>query len=188
MAKRGLLNNNSAVNNVMLNLRNAMLTTVTSSTGGQFGLFSIVGNSGTRAIQTSTNFRDNGKLVFDEQALAEALERNPEDIIKLFTDENNGLMVRLERELDRAIKTTGASNERGTLIQRAGLATGQSANDNAILSRIKSLNSTIDVLQRRYDRQQERLWRMFTNMEKQFAVLNSQSDHILGMFPSQWTQ
>jgi flagellar hook-associated protein 2 len=191
LAKQGILRNDSAISSVMSGLRNAMMSTVRTDSGRDFGLFNIRGsernagmNDGPFAIRPSPNFQDNGKLILDEQALMQALESNPEDIINLFTDPQNGLMVRLERELDRAIKTTGAPEERGTLILRAGTATGQSATENTIYERIKSLNRTIDTLQARYDRQQDRYWRMFTAMESQFAVLNSQSTHIMSMFNS----
>ena len=185
MAKKGLLNNNSSILSVMSSMRTAMLTTVTGRDGKSFGIFNITGNAefgrpGEIAIRPSTDYKKNGMLEFNEQALIDALERNPDDIINLFTGDN-GIMATLQRELDRAIKTTGAPEQRGILIQRAGTATA-SATENALFERIKSLNDNIDILQARYERQQDRYWRIYSNMEKQFASLNNQSNFVMSMF------
>jgi flagellar hook-associated protein 2 len=185
LAKQGILSNNSAVSSVMSGLRNAMLATVTGGDGRDFGIFNILGNPstpgarGAAALRTSTDFRQNGKLELDEQALMEALQRNPDDIMQLFTGDN-GIMARVERELNKAIRTN--VGEEGTLIARAGLATGRTANENALHTRITSLNRVIDTLQGRLERQQDRYWKTFTAMEKQFATLNSQSNHMASMF------
>jgi flagellar capping protein FliD len=185
MARRGLLFGNSSVRSVMSGMRMAMLTTVRGKDGKDFGFFNIRGNAdsgrlGAVAIQPSNDFRENGKLILNEEALKEALDRNPEDIMNLFSGEN-GIMANLQRELDRAIRTTGGPSQRGILISRAGTTTAATT-DNAIFNRIKSLNDNIDILQARYERQQDRFWRMFSNMEKQFASMNSQSTFVTGMF------
>jgi len=176
MANQGLLFNNRTVANVMGNMRNAMMMTM-----GGFGLHSIVGNDGTPAIRQSMDFREMGQLEFNEQAFAEALERNPERIAEFFAGEG-GLMSRLHDELHRALNTMGPESTHGTLVRRAGMPTGTTASNNALFERIRSLNSTINVLEARYQRNEERLWRRFTNMERQFASLNAQSDQINGFF------
>ena len=181
----GLLFNNSEISSVMSNLRMAMLTTVTGDNGSPFGIFSMVGNDGTRALQSSTTLTDYGKLVLNEEALMEALISNPDDIMRLFTAED-GLMAKLQSELDRSIRTSGDPNLRGSLIRHAGLATGQTSINNSIFDSIKRLNTVIDTLQLRYQRQQDRYWKMFSAMESQFAMLNSQSDQLTNMFTNMW--
>ena len=183
MAKRGLLFNNSTVNSVMSGMRMAMLSSVLGSDGRQFGIVSIRGNSGAVAIQPSSDYKKNGMLELNEEALLEALERNPEDIMKLFTGEN-GIMANLEKELDKAISTKlidAKGTREGSLIRMAGTATAANT-ENFLFSRIKSLNQSIDLLQARYERQQDRYWRMFSAMEKQFAAMNSQGNFIANMF------
>ena len=185
MANKGLLYQNKTVGAVMSDLRNVFNMSVanlgSTNPNARFGIGNIMGNDGTRALTQSTDWRNYGMLEFNEQAFTEALERNPEQIALLFTGEN-GLASRLNNELDRALNTRGPENTHGSLIRRAGLATGTTAKNNAIYERIKSLNSTIDILQRRYDKQQERFWTQFTNMERQFASLNAQSDSMSGIF------
>jgi flagellar capping protein FliD len=181
MANRGLLFRNQTVSSVMGGLRNAMMTEVIAPNGVRFGLHSIMGNDGTRAILTSVDPRNMGQLELNEAALMEALERDPESIMALFTSEN-GLMSRIQREVHRATNTMGAEHTHGSLIRRAGLATGLTAQSNALHSRITSLNEMITTLEARYERQQERFWRQFTAMERQFATMNAQSDQINGFF------
>jgi flagellar hook-associated protein 2 len=165
----------------MLGLRQAMNTIVRSTSGGVFGIHNIVGNDGTAALKQSVDPREMGLLQLNEQALREALERSPENIIELFSGDN-GIMANMQREINRAINTTGPETSHGTLIRRAGLATGTTATQNALHARITSINDMITVLEARYERQQERFWRQFTNMERQFASMNAQSDQINGFF------
>jgi len=176
MASKGMLYNNRTVSSIMANMRNAMNSIV-----GGFGLHSIMGNDGTHALRPSQNWREMGQLELNEQALREALERDPEKITQLFTGEN-GIMANLQGELNRALNTMGPESTHGTLVRRAGMPTGASSTRNALQERIKSINDSINIMQARHDRQQERFWKMFTNMERQFASLNSQSDQINGFF------
>jgi flagellar capping protein FliD len=187
-AKLGLLHRNSAITEIMSRMRMAMLTSVAGPDGKPFSIFDIRGNTGEHAIRPVADFRQNGQLEFNEQALIEALNRNPEEIMRLFTDSTNGIMAKLESELDRAVSTRldQWGNPLGILTRRAGLATGISANNNTLHDRIKNLNQMIDTLQARHDRQQDRFWKQFTAMEKQFASLNNQSSHLAGMFGNVW--
>jgi flagellar hook-associated protein 2 len=181
LSGKGLLFRNTAVTAVMTNIRTAMMMTVTASNGRGFGLHSILGNDGTRALSTSVDPRNLGQIEINEQALIEALERDGDNIMALFTGEN-GLANRVNNEINRAINTMGPEHTHGTLIRRAGLATGTTASRNALHSRITSLNDMIKTLEARYEKQQDRFWRQFTNMERQFASLNAQSDQIGGFF------
>ncbi|MCL1866557.1 MAG: flagellar filament capping protein FliD, partial [Oscillospiraceae bacterium] len=183
-AKLGLLNRDSAITDIMSRMRMSMMTSVMGSSGRPFTIFDIKGNDGTAAMKPSSDYAKNGQLEFNEQALIEALERNPEDIMKLFTDKDTGIMVKIEQELERAVSTKldDYGNPKGILVQRAGLATGYSAMKNSLYDKIKNLNSLIDTLQTRYEKQQDRYWRIFSGMEKQLGAINSQSSYIANMF------
>jgi flagellar hook-associated protein 2 len=183
LANRGLLHNNSTVSNVMLQLRLSMSTVINDSRGGRFGLHSIVGNDGSPAIRPSGDWQEMGLIQFDEKALLEALERNPDDIASLFSGDD-GIMARMHQEIQRAINASGPESTHGSLVRRAGLSTGLTNTRNALHSRITSLNDMIKTLETRYEKRQERFWSQFTNMERQFASLNSQSDQIGGFFMS----
>jgi len=183
-AKLGVLYNDSTITSVMEKLRSVMYSPTTSLSGGTFSIYNMRGYDGTVAIKATSDFKMNGMLELDEKALTEALEINPDEIANFFTNTSDGLMKRLEDVLNYAVKSTGDTDSMGVLVQKAGLANGLSSLDNTIFNQIKSLNDTIDTLQRRYDKQQDRYWKQFTNMEKQFSVFNSQSDYITSMFAS----
>ncbi len=76
-------------------------------------------------ISTSSNYGDNGKLVFDETKFRAALDSNPEDLQKLFTKkadsatgEKGGVMARITSVTDKYASTTSAT--KGILIEKAG--------------------------------------------------------------------
>ncbi|MCL2077457.1 MAG: flagellar filament capping protein FliD [Oscillospiraceae bacterium] len=170
-ARQGLLYNDRTLIDIMGKMRTAMFSGVPRGDGTSFGLFSM-------GINTSSNWRDNGKLKITEDELKAAIENNIDMIAELFTNTEKGLMPQLDEVIKSAVNTTGARADRGSLIQKAGMANMSSTNDNAIHDQIKRLNDMISTLQMRYDKQQDRFWRIFSALETQMGQLNSQSDYI----------
>jgi len=80
--------------------------------------------------------------------------------------------VKFDEVLESAVGTTG---EKGTLINKAGLATGTSATDNYIYDQMKRVTSKITALETRYENEQTRLWKKYSAMESMLSTLNSQS-------------
>lgn len=171
MAKKGLLYNDSTLKNIMTNLRTAMYSSVTGADGNPFGLYSM-------GITTSSAWTDKGKLLVDEAKLTTALESNLENVAKLFTDLQNGIMTNVDNVINNAIRTTGERKDKGILIQKAGLATGLSSTDNYINDQIKTVQKMIDRLQTRYESQQNRYWAIYANMESRLASLNNQTNSL----------
>src|SRR5690625_6063905 len=68
-------------------------------TGGAYSLLSEVG------ITTTKNYLDGGKLEIDEEKLRTAIRDNPDDVFKLFSNnekgEARGLINRFDDALDR---------------------------------------------------------------------------------------
>ena len=50
-------------------------------------------------IETSDNWRDNGKLVIDEDTLKSMVATNADNIRKLFTDKEQGVAVKLQQAI-----------------------------------------------------------------------------------------
>jgi flagellar capping protein FliD len=173
-ARQGLLYNDRTLINLMSRMRTGLFSGIDRGDGTMFGLFSM-------GISTSDNWRQNGKLVINEDRLMAAIENNIEMITELFTDPEKGLMPKMQEIIDSAIKTTGARHEKGLLVQRAGMKSGTSVTDNAIYDQIKRLNDVIANLELRYQRQQDRYWRIFSGLEQQMGMLNSQADYISQM-------
>jgi len=173
-AKQGLLYNDRTLISLMSKMRTTFYSGVSRGDGTMFGLFSM-------GITTSDNWKQNGKLVIDEKKLERAIENDLDMITELFTNAEKGIMPQLQSVIDSAVKTTGARHEKGLLIQKAGMKSGSSVNDNAIFDQIKRLNDLIGNLEVRYQKQQDRYWKIFSNLEKQMGQLNSQTDYISQM-------
>ena len=130
-------------------------------------------------IKTSTDYQEHGKLILDEDALNAAIEEYGDDISKLFSDDENGVMKKFDEALESAVGTTG---DKGTLINKAGLATGSSATDNFIYDQMKRITSKISRLESRYENEQNRLWKKYSAMESMLAQLNSQQSSFSSYF------
>lgn len=179
-AKEGLLYNDSTVSTVMQKMRSVLYSTVKTADGQTFSLFSM-------GITTSDDWGDHGKLVLDETKLEAAFEQYADQIADLFAgttvDENGntvktGIMHKLDGVLTGAVKTTGARKDKGTLVQLAGTKTGTSATDNSIYDQLKSISTLISSLETRYEKQQDRYWKQFSNLETMMGSLNSQTSYI----------
>ena len=179
-AKQGLLYNDSTVSTVMQKMRSVLYSTVKTADGQTFSLFSM-------GITTSDDWGDHGKLEIDETKLEAAFEQYSDQIADLFAgttiDENGntvktGIMHKLDDVLTGAVKTTGARKDKGTLVQLAGTKTGTAATDNSIYDQLKSISTLISSLETRYEQQQDRYWKQFSNLETMMGSLNSQTSYI----------
>ncbi|MCL2086158.1 MAG: flagellar filament capping protein FliD [Oscillospiraceae bacterium] len=175
LAKKGLLYNDSTINGMMSNFRTILYGSTATGSGERIGLFNI-------GITTSASWEERGKLVLNEEELKKAFERDPDSIMRLFTDLENGIMVQMDKAIDSYVKATGARVDKGILVQKAGVANGSSTLDNSIYDQIKRINSLISSLEIRYKQQEDRTWKLFTAMEKQMGAINSQTSYIDQMF------
>ncbi|MCL2696762.1 MAG: flagellar filament capping protein FliD [Oscillospiraceae bacterium] len=185
-ARKGLLYNDRTITGLMANMRTVMFSGVdfmdSDGIEKKFGLFSM-------GITTSDNWRQNGKLVINEQKLRAAIENDIDKITELFTSTTtdpktgkaSGIMPQLQDVIRSATSTTGERWERGVLVQKAGIASQSSATSNAIYDQIKRLNSVIANLEARYQKQQDRYWKIFSALETQMGQLNGQTDFISQM-------
>ena len=172
-AKEGLLYNDSTVKSVLNKLRSVMYDTIELEDGTKFSLIDM-------GIKVTSFLEDAeasklGKLTIDETKLDKAFEEHADAIEKLFTDSNNGVMAKLNKTIEDAVKDTVAS--KGSLVRKAG-TTGVSAKDNAIYREMERINKRIEQLQRRYDKKEEYWWKVFTNLEKMQAQFMSQQSYI----------
>lgn len=181
-AKKGLLYNDSSIRSVMTSLRSALYNTVEMEDGTTFGIYQM-------GITTSSDWTSNGKLIVDEAKLDEALKNDIESVEKLFTyvpktttEKQNGIMNAFNTALTSAVKSTGIREDKGSLVQIAGLATGSSVIDNRIYDEITSLNKMVTQLTTKYNNQQEYYWSKYTALETQMSELNSQTSQLSSLF------
>ncbi|QAT50667.1 hypothetical protein EQM14_13350 [Caproiciproducens sp. NJN-50] len=169
-AKKGLLQNDSALNGILNDLREAM-TNVVSSAGLSLNQLGI----STQAY----DYTSGGQLVVDTDTLKEKLQSDPDTVIKFFTDED-GVSSRVKDVLDKYVGTFGGD---GVLLQLAG--TSSDANDTSQLTtQIKQYKSTISDLKDQLQTEEDRYWTKFTAMEQSLSILTSQSDYLTSMFSS----
>lgn len=171
-AKKGLLYNDSTISSIMSKLRTSLMGVIEDADGKSFSLASL-------GIKTSTDWKEHGKLTIDEDKLNAAISEHSDDIAKLFSDSENGIMNKFAEALEGAIGTTG---DKGTLINKAGLASGSTAKENQIYEMIKRTNEKITTLKKRYESEENRLWKKYSAMEQMMSTLNSQSASISSYF------
>lgn len=171
-AKKGLLYNDNTISSIMSKLRTSLMGSVEGADGSMFALSSL-------GITTATDWKEHGKLIIDEEKLTAAIENNMDDIAELFSDSENGIMNKFAAALEGAVGTTG---DKGTLINKAGLATGSTAKENQLYDMIKRTNDKITMLKKRYESEENRLWKKYSAMESMLSTLNSQSASISSYF------
>ncbi len=142
-------------------------------------------------ISVSTNYSDNGKLVFDETKFRTALQTDPEGVQEAFakatsTDANGnttqgGLMVRIKSVMDKYGSMTGAT--KGILVERAGsIYAPTTVLSNSIQKQMERLDDYIERLQDKLETETDRYISQFTSLETLISQMNNQSSYLSSMF------
>lgn len=167
-AKSGILRGESAIRDGMFELRRSLQDKVVNDS--QYQLLSQIG------IKTTMSYLDGGKLEVDEEKLKAALRENPEDVYRLFanneTGEARGLIYRFDDALQRV---------RGKIEAQAGKST-QTLDNYALGKRMKEINERISEYEKKMIRIEQRYWLQFTQMEKAIARLSEQSNYLFSQF------
>jgi flagellar hook-associated protein 2 len=168
-ARSGLLKHDSLIMSEMTKIRVAIYSTADGLNDSYNSLASI-------GITTG-HYLENGKLHINEQALRDAIEADPEKVMRLFTnssdaDSEKGVAVRVYERL-------------GNAIDRISDTAGRSADlvdMSSIGQRIRSINERISREEERLQKLEDRYWRQFTVMEQWIARMNAQSAWLTSMF------
>ncbi|MCH6263914.1 flagellar filament capping protein FliD [Neobacillus citreus] len=184
-AKSGLLSGDSTIRNFLYEMRNSLSNIVeNSSISTSFNSLKSIG------IDFSTSYRDNGKLILNEEKLKGTLKSNLDDVKNLFTVKGTGTKNTVE---DTAMHQTSGFGWRiydrlkETISQLGTLAGSPNSvvdTKSYMAKQLKSLNENIDNEQNKVNAYEQRLWKQFTAMEKALSQLNSQSSWLsqqLGM-------
>lgn len=168
-AKEGLLRNDSNISKFLQEMRAVMYKTVDSA---GLALYDI-------GIESSSNYRDNGKLVLDENKLKSALTTNLDGIEKLFTDKDNGIAVQIQNILKAAANPSSGSP--GSLVRYAGTKDVM-VTSNTLYNEMKGIKETLSKLNTKYSTERTRYWKQFTQMEQAISKMNSQSSWLTQQF------
>jgi flagellar hook-associated protein 2 len=177
-AKSGTLRNDSSISSMLTSLRSIMNSSVQIGPGenDKISLHNL-------GISTTKNYKDNGKLVIDEDKLRKAISEDPNKVYQLFnkkpTDDKDpkdgGIAVQYRKVI---------GDTRKTIENKAG--TNDAVNDTFVLGRtLKSMNQQIDRFEDRLKMTEDRLWKQFTAMERAIQRANAQSASMMNMFGGQ---
>ncbi len=161
-SQEGLLRNDNAISSFLTDMRSTMYT----KAGARLSLSNI-------GIDSSSEWKDYGKLTIDEDKLRSALQTDSAGVKELFTGEN-GLATRLNKVCDKAASTSSAKP--GALVSMAGVIGKGTENDNEIKDRLDSIAEKLEKLNELYEQRKERYWNQFNAMETAIANSNAQSD------------
>jgi flagellar hook-associated protein 2 len=115
------------------------------------------------------SYRENGKIYIDEEKLREAIENNPEGVMKLFNNDsegNLGIARQLQNELDKTMKS---------ISERAGSSTNL-YDQSTIGKTLKNIDDQIFRMEERLARMEDRYWKQFTAMEQALQAMYQQGD------------
>lgn len=162
-AKSGLLKNDSILSSGLNQMRSNWYSAVSGITG-EFKQLTDIG------ITTSTNYMDRGKLVINETKLKEALEKDPQSVMDLFSKNGETTSEKgIVRRLRESVADTVSKIE-----QRAGRSTW--TNTQFVLGRnLRDMDDQISRFESRLVQVEDRYWRQFTAMEKAIQNSNAQS-------------
>lgn len=165
-SKSGLLHNDNGIRGLLQTMRSAFYQTVadTGKSASSIGL------------ETGT-YATTGKIVINEDKLRKAINSNPDEVAKIFTNAStatdsstktaeSGLVARLSSALNGYV----SSNVESTLTSNA--------------EAISDANDTLDDLEDWLSNNEEKYWSKFTAMETALSKLNSQTSWISSLLGS----
>lgn len=174
-SKSGILRGDSILNSVLNNMR----TTMYSSGGGKQDIRAtatdpsqnFINSLYEMGITTSSKTSDRGKLEINETKLREAIEKDPEQVFKTFTDNtkgNEGIVQKLRSNLQAT--TRDIEKKAGKLDSvNATFTLGRYLNDTE--DRIDNWKSKLANIEARY-------WKQFGAMESAINKANQQSSSL----------
>lgn len=171
-ARSGLLKSDTVLSGCVYKMRATMSTVVLGVSDTKYDTLTEIG------IKTG-DYSEKGKLYIDEAKLKDALAKNPQAVMEVFTNspdsyDQKGIAARLYDDLTATL---------GSLLDKAGADYGFGEYDDSILGKkITNFNKEIDSLEKRLAQIEDRYWRQFTAMEKALNQMNSQSAWLAQQF------
>ncbi|MCM3618779.1 flagellar hook-associated protein 2 [Sutcliffiella horikoshii] len=169
-AKSGLLRNDSILTSGLSKMRSSLYEAIP----GLSGAFSQLSQIG---VTSSSDYRDRGKLVINDEKLRAAITEDPNSVMQLFSaNGNEGSGIGIARKLRDTARTTINSIE-----ARAGTA-ARTSDQFTIGRELKNVDQRISAFEKRMQTVEARYWRQFTAMEKAIGQSNQQSMQLMSQF------
>lgn len=167
-AKSGVLRGDNILNSVLNNMRTTMYSSGGGKQDNRAAGENFINTLYEMGITTSGKTSERGKLEIDETKLREAIEKDPEQVFKTFSDTtagNEGIVQKLRKNIDSTVKEiekkagkAGATNQ--------SFQIGRYLNDSE--DRIDNWKKKLADIEQRY-------WKQFTAMEQAISKANTQS-------------
>lgn len=159
-AKSGLLRGDSIIQGALSKMRSNMYSTGPVSNKDMDMLYKI-------GIDTSKEYKDNGKLVIDEDKLREAIEKDSDAVYELFsgTTDNPGIATKIRTTIKEVTADIEEKAGRSTMVN-AQFGLGRTLED--VEDRISNWKRKLKDIEDRY-------WKQFTAMETAINKANQQS-------------
>ncbi|GAV12418.1 flagellar filament capping protein FliD [Paenibacillus sp. NAIST15-1] len=174
-AKAGLLYRDDILQDAMNSLRRD-LTSPIKDISGSIKSLKDIGITFKPFVQGNT--KDLAKIQLDEQKLQDAINSNPDEVMKLFTKSSNldSKDPNYRSEIgygERLYDTLGNSMKKIT--KKIGSGSVSDAVDGSIFgNRLRDMNKKLDSLEDKLKMTENRYYKQFTAMEKAIQKLNSQ--------------
>ncbi|HET7626962.1 MAG TPA: flagellar filament capping protein FliD [Bacillales bacterium] len=170
-AKSGMLRNDSILTSGLSEMRLDLYSPVSGAANSAYDQLSEIG------ITTSTNYKDHGKLIIDENKLKAAIADDPNAVKELFTVDTgsfdtSGLATRIEKTVEETIDRVE---------QKAGNA-AMTYSQYFLGRKINDLDGKIDRFLDHLNDVEDRYYREFTAMEKAIQRANQQSAFLMNQF------
>lgn len=173
-AKEGLLHRDSTIDSFLRSIRTALYE---KPEGCAYALYDL-------GIETG-EWESKGQLVFtadSEAKLRQILESDPESVMQLFTDSEEGIFTKINNIMDNTAKISSGSP--GALVELAGVKGKASESNNTLYEQIKDIDDRIAALKKTYEREKNRYWSEFNTMEQLISNMNVQSSWLSQQFSS----
>ncbi|GBF33179.1 flagellar hook-associated protein FliD [Desulfocucumis palustris] len=177
LARQGLLKNDSILTDIVYKMRTNMASSVSGIVS--FQNYDNLADIGIKTAIYTSNSSEDGKLTIDETSLREAIAKDPEGVMQLFTKSSDNYS---EKGIAASIYDNLSSGI-SSLSDKAGYGTDL-YDDSTIGKKITEIDDDIDDLEDRLGDIEERYWNQFTAMEQAIMKLNSQSTWLTNMFSS----
>jgi flagellar hook-associated protein 2 len=186
-AKTGLLEDDPILQTMLDKLRSALMSSVSGASVNLAGL----------GISTSA-YDEKGKLHIDEDTLKQAIQNDPEEVMKLFAKQSTshpgtsavrgltsaqravryseeGIAYRLYDILQDNIGTVrDSSGCKGFLLEKAGMENDASVTANSLTELLEDLSGKIEKEEDRLDDKADSLYAKYTNLETYINQMNAQ--------------
>lgn len=186
-AKQGLFRGDPILTKLLSDMRHAFNSNVD---GAKIAMHQT-------GIKFTSNYKDGGKLEFDEVAFNKAIKEKGADFMKFFTGKSDkafdtghkeerfkesGVMERLNDIIKRNISPTVlSSKQRGALVQKAGIKGYSSENTAEISLKIRSMNKRVNILMDSMQVREREYYLKFSRLERALANITKQSSALAGL-------